>query len=336
MKILIAFGTRPEWIKIKPLFKAFEENDISYNTLFTGQHTDLIKENKFDYKISIPEGNHNRLNEVIASVLTCTLDWEDFTYVLVQGDTASAYAVALAAYNRKVKVIHLEAGLRSYDLNNPFPEEAYRQMISRIASINFCPTSFNAESLRKEKVSGVISTVGNTVLDNLVNVNSHYGETVLVTMHRRENHDSLPEWFKEISKLAEQHKTLKFKIPLHPNPRVQECKIFLKNVQILEPLSYDQMIKEIANCKLIISDSGGIQEEASFLNKKVIVCRKTTERKETLGTHSFLCKYPSDLNDLFNNLVNDHEVKNPDQSCPYGDGKSAELIAKKLIWNALY
>ena len=91
MKILIAFGTRPEWIKNKPLFKAFENNGISYNTLFTGQHTDLVKENKFDYKISIPEGDHNRLNEVIASVLTCTLNWEDFDYVLVQGDTASAW-----------------------------------------------------------------------------------------------------------------------------------------------------------------------------------------------------------------------------------------------------
>ena len=322
MKILIAFGTRPEWIKIKPLFNAFEKSGIIYNTLFTGQHVDLIQQNKFDYEISIPEGNHNRLNEVIANILVSDVEWEDFDYVLVQGDTASAYAVALAAYNRKVKVIHLEAGLRSYDLDNPFPEEAYRQMISRIASVNLCPTSANSTGLKEEKVSGSITTVGNTVLDNLLNVNSYYGETVLVTMHRRENHDSLPEWFQEISKLAEQHRNLRFKIPLHPNPRVQECRIFLKNVQILEPLSYDQMIKEIANCKLIISDSGGIQEEASFLNKKVIVCRKTTERKESIGVHSFMCP-----NKIFNDLVYDYQVN---AKCPYGDGKASEGVVKSL------
>tara|TARA_B100000424_G_scaffold60556_1_gene43906 strand:- start:33 stop:1028 length:996 start_codon:yes stop_codon:yes gene_type:complete len=327
MKILIAFGTRPEWIKIKPLFNAFEKSGIIYNTLFTGQHVDLIQQNKFDYEISIPEGNHNRLNEVIANILVSDVEWEDFDYVLVQGDTASAFAVALAAYNRKVKVIHLEAGLRSYDLDNPFPEEAYRQMISRIASVNLCPTSANSTGLKEEKVSGSITTVGNTVLDNLLNVNSYYGETVLVTMHRRENHDSLPEWFQEISKLAEQHRNLRFKIPLHPNPRVQECRIFLKNVQILEPLSYDQMIKEIANCKLIISDSGGIQEEASFLNKKVIVCRKTTERKESIGVHSFMCPSPSDLNKIFNDLVYDYQVN---AKCPYGDGKASEGVVKSL------
>ena len=327
MKILIAFGTRPEWIKIKPLFNAFEKSGITYNSLFTGQHVDLIQENEFDYEISIPEDNHNRLNEIIANILVSDVEWEDFDYVLVQGDTASAYAVALAAYNRKVKVIHLEAGLRSYDLDNPFPAEAYRQMISRIATVNLCPTSENSKGLKEEKVSGSITTVGNTVLDNLLNVNSYYGETVLVTMHRRENHDSLPEWFQEISKLAEQHRTLQFKIPLHPNPRVQECRQYLKNIQVLEPLSYDQMIKEIANCKLIISDSGGIQEEASFLNKKVIVCRKTTERKESIGVHSFMCPTPSDLNKVFNDLVYDYQV---DAECPYGDGKASENVVKSL------
>tara|TARA_R100000008_G_C3568167_1_gene160383 strand:+ start:58 stop:1077 length:1020 start_codon:yes stop_codon:yes gene_type:complete len=327
MKILLAFGTRPEWIKIKPLFPAFKESDINYECLFTGQHTDLIKEHSFDYKISISENNNNRLNQVISDILTSDIKWSEFDYVLVQGDTASAYAVALAAYNNKVRVIHLEAGLRSYDLDNPYPEESYRQMISRIASINFCPTNQNKNNLINEKVSGEIYVVGNTVLDNILGVESSYGKTVLVTMHRRENHDLLPQWFSEISKLAEENKNLKFILPLHPNPNVQACKEFLKGVKVVEPFSYEEMIKQMARCRLIISDSGGIQEEASFLHKKVIVCRKTTERMESVGVHSFMCGTPDCLKEQFDKLKNDYKVT---QTSPYGYGISAKHIAKIL------
>ena len=159
MKILLSFGTRPEWIKIKPLITAFQQNNIEYNCLFTGQHTDLLTSHHFDWEITIDNSNNNRLNNVIASVLRADLPWSNWDYILTQGDTASAYAVTLAAFNNNIKTIHLEAGLRSNDLLNPYPEEAYRQMISRIADINFCPTEESAQNLRNENVLGKIYTV---------------------------------------------------------------------------------------------------------------------------------------------------------------------------------
>jgi UDP-N-acetylglucosamine 2-epimerase (non-hydrolysing) len=243
--------------------------------------------------------------------------------VLVQGDTASTYAVALAAFNHDVKVVHLEAGLRTHDIRNPYPEEAYRQMISRITDIHLCATHNNKENLIAEKCVGDKYVIGNTVLDNLTDLKPTYGNEVLVTMHRRENHAIMDKWFTEINKLAANNKDLLFTIPLHPNPNVQKHRKLLYNIDIVEPLEYEEMIERISNCRFIISDSGGIQEEASFLNKKVIVCRKFTERTESVGVHSFLCKKPQDLSHLFDKIYNDFKVN---QKSPYGDGCASQRI----------
>ena len=158
--LLICFGTRPEWLKVKPLLNEID----NYKLLFTGQHVDLLKGIDVDYKINI--GNKtNRLDQIISDCLT-QFPEGDFD-VLVHGDTVSAFACALAAFSRKLKIIHLEAGLRSYDLKQPYPEEGYRQMISRIADVNFAPTSISAQNLFNEKTDGMTYVVGNSVLDNL-------------------------------------------------------------------------------------------------------------------------------------------------------------------------
>ena len=324
--ILISYGTRPEWIKIKPIVDRFKENNVPFKILFTGQHTHIANFD-YDYTLNV-ESADNRLNEVIASVLRAPSKiFEGIEYALVQGDTASTYAVGLTAFNHGVKVIHLEAGLRTYDLENPYPEEAYRQMISRIASIHLCATIDNHKNLEYEKCAGEKYVVGNTVLDNLLDVQTSYGNEILVTMHRRENHNIMDQWFMQMNNLAANNSDLKFTIPLHPNPNVQKHKHLLTNFNIIEPLAYDDMIQKIANCRFIVSDSGGIQEEASFLNKKVIVCRKFTERTESLGGHSILCRKPEELPTLFNDVKQDYKINIPS---PYGDG-----FASNKIYNIL-
>lgn len=324
--ILICYGTRPEHIKISPLLKKMD-GIIPFKTLFTGQHTDLVKNINFDYTLTIKNGK-NRLDSVVQSCMD--LDdkiFNDITHILVQGDTVSAYSLALAAFHRGIKIIHLEAGLRTYDFQNPYPEEAYRQCISRISDINLCPTENNKSNLEKENINGDIVVVGNTVLDNLLDKVTSYDDTVLVTMHRRENHINMDEWFKEINQLAIDNPELKFEIPLHPNPNVSKHKDLLTHVNVIEPLNYQDMVDKISKCRFLISDSGGIQEESSFLNKKVIVCRKITERPESVGKHSFMCGEPKNLKGMFYSLKDNYKV---DLECPYGDGKSSKKIVKYL------
>lgn len=319
--ILVCFGTRPEWLKIKPLINIM--NDSEYKLLFTGQHLDLLKDITVDYTIKLEEGT-NRLDSVVSECLV-QFPKDEFSSILVQGDTASAFACALAAYHRRLKIYYLEAGLRSYDLENPYPEEGYRQMISRIADVNLCPTSLSAENLKTEKVKGDVFIVGNTVLDNLTGHDQiEYGNTVLVTMHRRENHKLMDEWFTEINNIAEAHPHLKFILPIHPSPYVQKHKHILKFVDVIPPLDHHELINVVKNCRLIITDSGGLQEEGTFFNKKVIVCRKTTERPEGIETgHLHLCASPKELSSLFDKLNDNVYICNP---CPYGDGHSAERV----------
>tara|TARA_R110001592_G_scaffold307409_1_gene581229 strand:- start:245 stop:1231 length:987 start_codon:yes stop_codon:yes gene_type:complete len=321
--ILICYGTRPEWIKLKPLIEAFE-GLIPFKILYTGQH-EHIGNFRHDHSVKIRKGE-DRLNNIISSILDLKLNFKP-EYVLVQGDTASTFGMALWAYNKRIKLIHLEAGLRTYDLCNPYPEESYRQMVSRISSINFCVTENNRQNLLKEKCQGENYVVGNTVLDNLKGIKPEYSKEVLVTLHRRENLPILQQWFTEINNLAMEYHDLKFTIPLHPNPAIQKHKNILANLNVVDPLPYSKMVNKISKCRLIISDSGGIQEEASYFNKKVIVCRKETERQESLGIHSFLCKEPSLMNSLFESINSNYQINSP---CPYGDGETSKKILNIL------
>jgi len=331
--ILLSYGTRPEYIKIKPLIHEFDINGFPYKTLFTGQHQDLLKEHKPDYTIgSIIDGS-NRLDSIVASIMNFMSRiievQEDITHVMVQGDTTSAMAVALSAFHHGIKVIHLEAGLRTYDNKNPYPEEVNRKIIAQIADINLCPTQNSMSNLYSEGVLGKIFVVGNTSIDNLTPYKDKcvYGNKILVTLHRRENHDSIHLWFMALNSVARAFSQYEFIMPMHPNPNVQKYKHLLTDVNVIEPLSYGDMLKLLVEVRMVITDSGGLQEECSFLNKKCLVCRKTTERPEAVGKSSFMIDSPHLLLGEFNNHHNDFEIN---CDCPYGDGHAAEKIYKIL------
>lgn len=320
--ILIAFGTRPEFIKIKPLLNVFKNNNFNkYKLLFTGQHEQIVGNKlSFDYKIKILDGI-NRLDSIFMSILNNDNIFNGITHVLVQGDTASAYAVALAAFHRKIPVIHLEAGLRTYDIENPYPEEYYRRCISNMSSVNLCVSEINKNNLLSEKCPGVNYVVGNTVLDNIRNISTTYQRKVLVTLHRRENQDNIIEWFKTIEQIAKEYCDYEFLLPIHPNPNVKKHSNILNKVKVVEPLEHEELIKYLADCSFIITDSGGLQEESSFLKKKSIVCRKFTERIEGLNLFSFLCHEPKDLKVMVDYFIINYKINLP---CPYGDGYAAE------------
>lgn len=328
--ILLAFGTRPEYIKIKPLIDKFDKENFSYKTLFTGQHKDLLNDQKADYHIEIIDDTNSRLDNIIKSTMT-VFDWitEDITHVLVQGDTTSVLAVALSAFNHKIKIIHLEAGLRTYDNTNPYPEEQNRRLVSQITDIHLCPTELSRMNLENERILGKKYVVGNTVLDNLLPYKDkcEHRNKVLITMHRRENHHWLDKWFAEINNLAKEYKDLEFILPLHPNPNVQKYKHLLKNVKVVEPMSHDELLDLLVKTKIVITDSGGIQEECSFFNKKCLTCRKVTERPEAIGQSTFMVENPEKLKKVFNDNIIDYKI---DYICPFGDGKSSEKIFKIL------
>ena len=332
MRLLICYGTRPEYIKVKPLIKRLERSYANFGTLYIAQHKDLIGEHHPDRSLVLGDSsNCGRLNNIFSQVVKYGEDEitkHGYTHILVQGDTAAAAAMALCAFNAKIPVIHLEAGLRTYDKENPYPEETYRQIISKIADIHLCPTLSNYNNLIKEQTIGQIHVVGNTSLDNIVDVQPHYGNQILVTLHRRENHEIISEYFSEISKLALQHKDIDFILPIHSNPNVLKYKELLKGVRVTTPLDHATTIHLLKNCKFCITDSGGLQEEASFLQKKCIVCRKTTERTEGIGLFFYLCPDPKNLSTVFDMVNKDFFIK---QSCPFGDGKSSEKIIK-ILW----
>lgn len=329
--LLIVFGTRPEYLKVKPLIEELQLRDLEYYTVFTAQHNDIVpKELQVSISLPGPASAKNRLSSVLSHTiynLSEVLETNpQIKYVLVQGDTTSALAGALAAFNAKRKVIHLEAGLRTYDIENPYPEEMNRVLISKLTDIHLCPTEQNKTNLIKENAGGKKYVVGNTILDTLVDYKSklEYQNTVLVTLHRRENHDKIDVWFREINRLAKIYDDYKFILPLHPNPNVQKHKDILTHVNVVAPLTHPDFLDLLVKCRMVISDSGGIQEECAFFRKKVIVCRKVTERPESVGHTSFLCADPEKLVSLF--TLNNYKFDVSEYGCPFGDGTSSSQI----------
>jgi len=320
--ILIAYGTRPEYIKVKPVIDLLGDK---CKILFTGQHSSLFNTD-WDYNMDPPDGV-NRLDSIVEGVMN-GMDFTPYTHVMVHGDTTSAMAVALSAFHQGVPVIHLEAGLRTYR-PDPHPEEANRRIISQLASIHLCPTSDNWVNLENEQMSGSKHIVGNTAIDNIVKwkKKAEYGDSVLVTMHRRENLPIMDEWFIAINNIAKRHDNLKFIIPLHPNPDVQEHAHLLTHVDVISPLPREELLDILSKARVVITDSGGIQEECSYLNKKCLTCRESTERPEALFDSTFLVRNPGDLFSVFESHVNDYEISYP---CPFGDGDSAQRVYNVL------
>ncbi len=327
--LLIAYGTRPEYVKLRPILdriRADRPDAIPHRVLFTGQHA-LLDDEPCDVRLRIPADGH-RLDAIVRTAL----DVDDSVFdgvraVLVQGDTASAYGVALAAFHRGIPIAHLEAGLRTYDLANPFPEELYRQQLSRMASLHLCPTAQNRANLEAERCGGRMEVVGNTVLDHLVGMTPSFDGPVIVSLHRRENQPRAQEWWRAFDALAVADPDREFLFLRHPSVAMEGLRAAMPNVRVTEPLAYDALLPQLASCRLVITDSGGFQEEGSFLRKRIIVCRRTTERPEALISHAVLCAEPSMLGPLYAAAAVAPEVKAP---CPFGDGHAAARVVPLL------
>ena len=298
---LICFGTRPELIKCIPLIHKFKENNIEFKTLFSGQHENLIKDfykyiDEPDYVFTNIMEHGQTLNQLSSKILLQSnqlfID-NTFSHVIVQGDTTTAYSLALSAFHFQIQVIHLEAGLRTNDKYSPFPEEINRRLISQISSIHLCPTKMSIENLQKEKITNGVHLVGNTVVDiykyifentipsnKIQDIIDNNKEYIVVTLHRRENRgDKIFSMWNQLNTLS-----IKYKFVYITHPSLPDSKKILdnSNIILLDPQDYESMVHLISNSKGIITDSGGLQEEAVCANKRVLVCRDTTERPETI------------------------------------------------------
>ena len=361
MKILIIIGTRPEAIKMAPLILRLRQ-DLDVEVCVTGQHREMLDQvlKLFqiipDYDLNLMKPNQNLANltgEVLTGV-THILQQEKFQWILVQGDTASTMAGAMAAFYQKVPVGHVEAGLRTYDLESPFPEELNRQVTSKMARLHFAPTAESKKNLLKEGFSeNNISITGNTVIDALHWVLEHstpldlalpidlqQSRMILVTGHRREN---FGEGFQQICEalqtIALQQPDVQIVYPVHLNPNVLEPvnRILsnLPNMHLLEPLEYPQFVHLMNQSALILTDSGGVQEEAPSLGKPVLVMRDTTERPEGVqaGTVKLVGANQRTIVDETIRLLNDSEAyrKMAFAHNPYGDGTASNKIMDALM-----
>lgn len=298
----IIVGTRPEWLKCKLLI---EKSDNMIKPIYVLQHVDLLAEiiKPNDLQIEINEYNSNRLNNIISSIIHSDI-WTNnsFKALIVQGDTVVAYAGALVAFHLKIPIIHLEAGLRTYNLENPWPEEGYRKMIDSIATIALCPSLDSANNLINEGFDKEkIHIVGNTSIDNMKDYNliPFIGNKVLVTLHRRENWPLIKDFFEVIEKLANMYTELEFILPIHPNPLIRQYSHIFNKVKLCDPLNHEELCRLLAECNCVISDSGGIQEEASYLGKHIFCCRKVTERTELIDPYLTFTSTPEKLKELF-------------------------------------
>ena len=323
MKLCIIYGTRPEYLKVYSLI-----NSLKCKVIRIFQHTSIAEPDLIhDYSLTISSTNGNRLDSLGSQILSQLSKYiKDFTHVLVQGDTSTAFYSALCAFQNGVKIIHLEAGLRTYDIYAPYPEEAYRQMISRMAEIHLVPHKFNKHLLEQENVQGQIHVVGNTILDlvHSYNLKVNQGHTVLITFHRRENVEHLPNFVKHLKQICEENKDKEFIWFLHPNKELQNLiKSYNLNITFLEPCNHREFLEHVRNCFCILTDSGGIQEEAAFLGKPTIVLRKVTERDQIPFPYLQLVAPP------YSQLKNAFTALPSNQLSPcyvYGEGNSTIQI----------
>ncbi len=352
MKFLFVTGTRPEVIKMMPVMKEFKKKAMPFYYLHTGQHTD-IAEPIFDIFGIRPDINlsimkeKQSLDDITSAVLAGAgkiIDKDKYDAVIVHGDTTTSVSAALAAFYRKIPVAHVEAGLRSGNLYSPWPEEMNRIITDKITSFHFAPTENNKENLLKESISEKsIHVTGNTVIDAVKYIagkeKKEKKNQVLITAHRRENFGiRMEHMFNAIKFLAEKYSGYNFIIPVHPNPNVRNevNKILsgIDNIELKEPMSYPDFIKTMSESFLIMTDSGGIQEEAPFFNIPVIVMREETERNEGVkaGTLILAGTESENIIESAEKLFNDSNFysKVANSVNPYGDGKASERIAFAL------
>ncbi|MCM8871956.1 MAG: UDP-N-acetylglucosamine 2-epimerase (non-hydrolyzing) [Paludibacteraceae bacterium] len=377
-KILLVFGTRPEAIKMAPLVLEMKQYaDLVTEVCVTGQHREMLDQVldlfdiKPDYDLNIMKSNQDLYDVTSAVVLGMRqiLEMSQPDIVLVHGDTTTSMAAALAAFYKRIAVGHVEAGLRTYDIYSPWPEEINRQLTGRIATYNFAPTETAKRNLMNEGVSAEkIEVTGNTVIDALHLVISRFEadsairdgvrkkimsagydlsrqddgrRIVLITGHRRENFgDGFLHICNAIKELSQRFKDVDFIYPVHLNPNVRKPvnEILgdgLENVFLTEPLEYQEFVYMMSKSCLILTDSGGIQEEAPGLGKPVLVMRDTTERPEAVeaGTVKLVGSDKDMIISMTSELLTNTAVYEAMANAvnPYGDGHASERIVRKLM-----
>ena len=370
LKVLTIFGTRPEAIKLAPVVVALEDTPgIDVRTCVTAQHRAMLDQvlelNGIvpDHDLDLMRPNQS-LDAITAALLTGiggVLDSEAPDRVIVQGDTASAMIGALAAYYRRIPVSHVEAGLRSGDIYRPWPEEVNRRIVSTIADQHFAPTTTAAQALHREGIDpATVHVTGNTVIDALFATRDRIAaepalirglgllfsrfrqrRIILVTTHRRENFAAMTAVAEAISTIARRSDVAVI-FPVHPNPNVAGVmERTLKgrdNIAMIPPQDYPHFVKLLDACDLVLTDSGGVQEEAPALGKPVLVMRDTTERPEgvTAGTARLVGTDPARITSEVFALLDDPARYDAMARAhnPFGDGKAAGRIAKIVAASA--
>ena len=363
MKILLCFGTRPEAIKMAPLYNELQKYSFEVKVCVTAQHREMLDqvldffEIYPDYDLDLMQKGQslNQLSARILAAIDSVLEEFQPNLVLVHGDTTTSSMVALAAFHRGIKVGHVEAGLRTYNKLSPFPEEINRQLTGKITDYHFAPTTWASENLLSEKVSKEnIVVTGNTVIDALQlgisKLNNGYTcadldmvkqvvitakKMILITGHRRENFGSgFENLCLAIREIASKSEEVQIVYPVHLNPNVQEPvnRILgdVANVCLIPPVDYPAFLFLMQQAYFILTDSGGVQEEAPSLGKPVLVMRTITERPEAIaaGTVELVGTDTSTIVSACLNLLQDgnqYQIRSKAHN-PYGDGKASERI----------
>lgn len=359
-KIMVVFGTRPEAIKMCPLVKELKKREgFEIIVCVTGQHRQMLEQvlSVFnvvpDYDLHIMKDKQN-LFDITTNILNeikCVIEKERPDIVLVHGDTSTTFATALACFYLHVEVGHIEAGLRTYDVTSPYPEEFNRQAVSIVSKYNFAPTLRSRNNLLKEgKEEKSIYVTGNTAIDALKKtVTSNYNDEnlewakgsrlILITAHRRENlGEPMHHMFRAIHRVMDEHQDVKTIYPIHMNPVVRKAAYDEfgddDRIRIIEPLDVYAFHNYMERSYLILTDSGGIQEEAPSLGKPVLVMRETTERPEGVeaGTLKLVGTKENNIYAEFSKLLTDKdEYDRMSHACnPYGDGQASIRIADIL------
>ena len=356
-KVMTVYGTRPEAIKVAPVIKGLAVDDRFRSTVVsTGQHREMLAQVNSMFKINpdydLDLMKHGQsLNELVSRCLIGLdeiITAENPDAIIVQGDTSTAMAAAHAAFHKGVKIVHLEAGLRSGSIFNPFPEEANRRVVAQLASLHLAPTGAAKDNLRRENFHSVdIAITGNTVIDALVEaakwtsgfqdgrleaLANTQDRVVLVTTHRRENLNVMTEIGAAVRDLAVKYPSVYFALPLHLNPLVRNVVMpkveNLDNVIVTDPLPYDQFVYLLSRSAIVLTDSGGVQEEAPSLGKPVLVMRNNTERPEAVsaGTVKLVgtnrSRIVAEASLLLDNQAAYEAMANAVN--PYGDGRASE------------
>jgi UDP-N-acetylglucosamine 2-epimerase (non-hydrolysing) len=364
LKIMSIFGTRPEAIKMAPLVKALEkEKDFQSIVVVTAQHREMLDqvldlfaiEPQYDLNIMKAGQTLSDITCRVLNGLDSVLEKENPDMILVHGDTTTTFAAALAAYYRKIPVGHVEAGLRSGNVYSPFPEEMNRKLTGGIAALHFAPTPIAKENLIREGVrEELIFVTGNTVIDALLatakkdyqftdpklqGIDFNNKRIILVTAHRRENlGEPMKNIFMALTKLHEEFTDIEIIFPVHKNPAVRNLAFEILNgyerIHLIEPLDYEPFANLMARSYLILTDSGGLQEEAPALGKPVLVLRENTERPEavTAGTVVLVGTDMEKISDISKTLLANPEIyaKMERAINPYGDGQSCPRIVEAL------